>query len=370
VPFQLRAIPAIEKWRNMQRELKSSISLALSLALLSLTPLSAIAQHPDNQPLQHDLPLVRIQTFARGDLSFSQLINGHYLNQQKFGSIGELSGFGSLRLDDRNINQSGLLSQNSRIQTGAASNAQADLGQWGRLVMMANSDLAVSAGDHILYAKLIDGSVKLELPAGVTGVVEAANTILVNPSGTASAFTVQVDGDRVLVNGQDAQTPQTQSNVAEEFEIAFLTRREERMKPNQSLELQVKVTDKQRRPRAGMVVNFSSQDLLGNTTGQLNPASAVTDANGIARTNFVSSAGNSRAVVTASLPGTALTATMMINVQGGVILGFNTVQLVTLAGVAGAAAFGVTQAANNNGNNAPPTQPGAVSTIEVIGSGD
>ncbi|MEW6730781.1 MAG: Ig-like domain-containing protein [Acidobacteriota bacterium] len=336
----------------MSTNLRSKIAILLIIIFSCTYSPVALCQQPvydsETVPAHSQLPLVQVHTIAhattRGLLARatgSSAIELHTI-------IGSLTGFGLLRVDEQ-VTAGGVLRLGSRIQVGQASCAQADLGMRGKLMLAADSDLTITATDNTVYTKLIAGVVKIELPAGVYGFVEAANTLVMNRTDRPAAFTVRVVDGRAAINTYTGAVVQTQISDGE-YMIAFLTRREEKLKPNNSLELQVKVTDKQERPRPGMVIVFQSRDLTGNTAGSFSPATAVTDANGIARTNFLAGSQPGKLAITATIAGTAAMATMTINIQGGAIFGLNTMQIVTLAGIAAAGGFGLQQSIRQRDN--------------------
>jgi hypothetical protein len=367
---------------DMNRDIRSICAILLIVLLCSIPPLS-YSQEPipempqviySSQPVDVDLlvyknditPLVRINTIglSAGKHYFNSL-DGKFLTGNDSSVIGELSGFGELQLDNR-IVQNGKLINGSRLQVGTGSCARVELDNHSLINLSSGSDISIAADSDMVYAKVNAGAIKVALPSGISGVIEAANKIVMNMTDREVAFTVRVNGDSVVVEAPEGYTVQNQAvDNSDEYQIAFLSNREERMKPNHSLELQVKITDKQQRPRPGTTVIFSSRDLNGNVSSSFSQSTAVTDTNGIARTNISVGPNNGSVLVSATVPGSSAIATMTIQVKGGLIFGFNTMQAVTLVGAAAAAAVGVQQGISGN-NKAEERINAAAAGNEIV----
>lgn len=346
--------------------MNSKQKLALYLASILVTPTLTGGQQSGEKTIFNlpfrERPVVSIHTIAR--MPYTPALDVNALRAEPI--IGQLTGYGQLQIDDRSVN-SAQLRRNCHLVVGSASSARADLGELGKLTIAEKSDLTITAGEKSVYTRLTEGRVKLELPAGVSSYVEANNTLIVNRTDAPVSFTVNVTGERVSVGGADGSVTQQSVVADDEFEIAFLTRREERMKPNRSLELQVKVTDRQRRPRPGTTVVFNNK---GNVPGSFSQQSVVTDANGIARTSFTAGPQAGTTLIEASIPGSSAIATMTVQIQSGLILGFNTMQVITIAGIAGVTAFGVQKSISNSNDDSDRARRAVGNEIEVIGSGN
>jgi hypothetical protein len=369
----------------MNRSIRSLSALLLAALLLAMPTLS-LGQEPiketppvvfDNQTAEEKpldisnskVPLVQIHTMGSwSGRHLLSVLEGRSFDESLNLVIGELSGFGTVRIDDQTV-QGGKILNGSRVQVGRGSCARAELGNLGQISMAAGSDLSIAADSDSVYAKLNSGSIKIDLPAGISGVVEAANKVVMNLTDSDISFTVRMNGDQMVVEAPDGYVVQDQLvDNADDYQIAFLSSREEKMRPNHSLEIQVKVTDKQQRPRPGTTVLFSSRDVSGNVNGTFSQTTAVTDSNGIARTSVSVGPNNGKSLISASVPGTTAVATMTIKVQGGFIFGMSTMQTVTLVGVAAAGAIGVQQGVSNANNGNDRRAQGATGNqIEVIG---
>src|SRR5437867_7431949 len=134
----------------MERKIRS-VTAGLLAAILFAMPALVFGQQAiempavvyDQQPIeektatlpQPDKPIVQILTVGNMvGKNFLSLLEGVQLTAQDYPAIGELTGFGIMRIDNQPV-QSATLRSGNRVQVGAASCARAELSNHGQILL-------------------------------------------------------------------------------------------------------------------------------------------------------------------------------------------------------------------------------------------
>jgi len=279
---------------------------------------------------------------------------------------------GNVTVDGRLAGTQDRFENGSRIVVDARSMAKAEIKDVGRIQLSPRSEVVLDMVDDTIVAKMIQGSMRVEVAAEFSTYVETPDSKIVSHPGMYAAYRVKADplagtsvekglGDVEVMavadesggHGWDIDVPDGDKD------FHMMARKTETLK--------IKVKNGGDHV-ANQPVVFAITTALDGATGQFTEGvqriTTTTDNDGVATVDFESGAGSGQVYVEAFVPGTDAHETLHVYIQAKEKTFWNPATTTLYAALGAGAIAGTVLAINNRGRN--PGPPGVIVQPPVV----
>jgi hypothetical protein len=269
-----------------------------------------------------------------------------------------LTSAGNVLVDGRIAGTSTRLENGSRIVVDARSMARAEIADVGRIQIAPRSEVVLDMIDDTIVAKMLQGSMRVEVAARYGTYVETPGTTVVSHPGAYAAYRVKADplagttvekglGDVEILAAADDSPKGWDIDVPDgDNDFHMMARKSETLK--------VKVKN-----GGGGVANqpvvFAITTALEGATGQFTEGvqriTTTTDNDGFATAEFQSGAGSGQVYVEAFVPGTDAHETLHVYIEAKEKTFWNPTTTTIYAAIGAGIVAGTVLAIRNRGRN-------------------
>lgn len=270
------------KWNALKRWLGT----AMVVTLVASTPAFAMARSTDSTADDQKPDITLYAQEYMWDLSThgKVLVDGHFA-----------------RIADR-------IPCGTKIFVDSQSNAKAEIRGVGRVTLAPRSEVVLDMVDNTLVARMIEGSMRLEVGARYSSYVETPDSKIVSYQGTFASYRVKADpleGTTVDKSFGDVEILATTDSDKDGWDVDVED--EVHMKARDTETLKVKVKNSGS-PVSNQPVVFAITTAMDGATGEFTEGvqriTTTTDNDGEARVQFKSGAATGQVYVEAFIPGT------------------------------------------------------------------
>jgi hypothetical protein len=235
-------------------------------------------------------------------------------------SSWDLTTVGNVYVDGHLARAIDRLANGSRIVVGDKASAQAEIKSVGRLSIASGSELVVSMETNTVVARMLRGSMAVEVAAKFGAYVETPDSIAIAHPGAYTSFRIAASplGSRLERSHGDVELVAAVA-ADDDWEIdAHDSDDEINMGARKTEKLEVKVK-RDGNSVNNQPINFAITGALDGATGTFpNGAQRVTvqtDSDGVAAVEFESGASSGQVYIEASIPGTEAHETLHVMVH-------------------------------------------------------